>query len=42
MKCPRRASGPEDCSKHVAGDSEAPVAECVVCAWNGTRFCRWV
>jgi len=19
------------------GDSEAPVAECVVCAWNGTR-----
>jgi len=24
--------------KHVAGDSEVPVAECVVCAWNGTHL----
>jgi len=21
----------------LLGDSETPVAECVVCAWNGTR-----
>jgi len=37
MKCPRRASGPEDCSKDVAGRQRAPVAEYVVCAWNDTR-----
>ena len=43
MQCPRRASGSEDCSKHVVARRQRSSCrrnQCVVCAWNGTRF-RW-